>query len=130
MIMTLTPLTTQITATKGDTVTVKVSLKDALGTPVEEASVQVKLAGKTYTATSIGKGEYEAKIPTGDLEAGEYVAEIYAEKEGYILTEETITIVISPRHLVIGIETIIITAIVIGAITTAVIVTRRKITKP
>ncbi|MCS7364320.1 MAG: hypothetical protein NDF54_02635 [archaeon GB-1867-035] len=130
MIMTLTPLTTQITATKGDTVTVKVSLKDALGTPVEEASVQVKLAGKTYTATSIGKGEYEAKIPTGDLEAGEYEAEIYAEKEGYILTEETITIVISPRHLVIGIETIIITAIVIGAITTAVIVTRRKITKP
>lgn len=128
-IMTITPITPQITATKGDTITIKISLKDALGTPIEEASVQVKLAGKTYTAISIGKGEYEAEISTQDLEAGEYKAEIYAEKEGYSLAEASITIVITPRHLVIGMETIIITAVVIGAITTAIIVTRRRAIK-
>lgn len=129
MIMTLTPSTTSITTTRGEKVTIKITAEDSIGKPVEEAEVRIEIAGETYKAKSIGGGEYEAEISTQSLEVGEYIARVYAEKEGYSIAEASITVIITPRHLIIEIETIIITAATIGAITMVVIITRRRITK-
>ncbi|RLE53501.1 MAG: hypothetical protein DRJ26_03260 [Candidatus Methanomethylicota archaeon] len=130
-IMTATPAATQLTVAQGETLTIEVSLKDAAGEAVEAATVKVTLAGTTYTATEIEPGVYSASIPTEDLAPGEYVAEVEASKEGYTLAEASVNIVIEPRpaHVIIGLETVVMTAVAVGAIATAIIVTKKRAEK-
>ncbi len=129
IIMAATPKATEITATHGETIEVEVALKDAYGRPVESASVEVTIAGTTYTATEVEPGVYAASIPTEDLSPGKYVAEVEASKEGYSLAEASINIVINPKppaQLIVGFETVVMTAVAIGAIATAIIVTKKR----
>jgi len=111
--------------TVGETVAVSATVKDEDGNPVEEANVQTTFDGTTISLSDQGSGNYAGNIDTSDLTEGIHDIVITAQKDGYVLDQDSLTFSVKPptqwmNYALIGL------AVAAVAIVIVIAVVRRK----
>jgi len=105
------------TVIRGDAVTISVTVKDDVGNPIEDATVNAVINDKIISLSDQGDGNYKGTLKTTDLKEGTHSIVIVAQKDGYetAQTSQTLTVKAAiPWMLYGGIMAVII--IVIAAV--------------
>lgn len=98
------------TVISGETVTVSAVVKDLSGTRIEGATVLATIGPRTATLTDEGRGKYEGVLDTFDIEAGDHLVTVTAEKDPSVSAQSTLPLTVqagTPWLLYIGIAVMI-----------------------
>ena len=111
--------------TVGETVTVSATVKDEDGSPVEGANVQTAVGDTAISLSDQGSGNYAGTIDTSDLTEGTYDVVVEAQKDGYALDQDNLTLSVRSstqwiNYALIGL------VIAVAAIASVIVVLRRR----
>ena len=104
------------TVISGETVTVSAQVKDLSGTRIEGATVLATIGPRAVTLTDEGRGKYEGVLDTFDINAGDYLVTVTAEKDSSVSAPSTLPLTVqagTPWLLYFGIAAM---ALVVSAV--------------
>ncbi len=90
----------------GETVTVSAVVKDLSGTRIEGATVLATIGPTTVTLTDEGRGKYEGVLDTYDIDAGDHLVTVTAEKDPSVSVQSTLPLTVQagiPWMLYLGV---------------------------
>lgn len=102
---------------QGETVTVTAVVKDLSGTRIEGATVLATIGPTTVTLTDEGRGKYEGVLDTFNIDAGDHLVTVTAEKDHSVSTQSTLPLTIQAgipwlQYLGIAVIALVISAVI------------------
>lgn len=113
------------TVTQGEVVTISATVKDDANNPIVGAIVKAKIGDMTITLSDQGDGNYRGTLETSELGEGTHDVVVTAEKDGYLLDTDilSLTIQMAMQWITYALISLIVAAV---AITGAIVLKRRR----